>query len=129
MWYGSCCHPVFFVAAGFSFCYCVIVFFFPFFDLRLPQVVFFRVIVAELADLRQPQVVPKFSIFFPLAAAASRAICPLATVPLTEQFCHKWDFGRLAAAASGKKQGNYILMEFGRDPVARAARPGTLMSW
>jgi len=53
---------------------------------------------------------------------------------------------RLAAAASHPKkillffdlrqpqveqytEQNYILMEFGRDPVARAARPGTLMSW
>jgi len=46
-----------------------------------------------------------------------------------QQNCRKWDFGRLEAAASGKKPKNYMFMEFGRDPVARATRPGTLMSW
>jgi len=59
---------------------CPVFFYFITFPLAAAACRFFRVILSELTDLQQPQVVPKFLFFPRLAAAASRAICRLATV-------------------------------------------------
>jgi len=83
-----------------------------FFDLRQPQVdskfqFFF--------DLRQPQVDSKFHLFFRKSAKIR-----LATEPGTVASRILAD---LRLSQVERIQKNYTLTEFGRDPVARAARP------